>query len=92
MKAKASLPIVIAAALFLVIIIVVIARVTFAPPAGPDTRQTASQQSDNAWLTQKAKESGGDFNKLAPADQEKVQTLTKGKGGFVLSMIYQNNK
>lgn len=36
------------------------------------------------FLTQKAKESGGDFSKLSPEDQKKVQERTQGHGPAVI--------
>lgn len=36
--------------------------------------QTAQQHTDIEWAKQKAKETGGDFNKLNPADQKRLTT------------------
>lgn len=92
MKAKISLPIIIAAVFFLVIVIGLIGRASFGPRNGPQVTTTAAQEASNAWLTQKAKESNGSFDKLALLDQQKAQELTKGKGAFVISMIYSHSK
>jgi hypothetical protein len=32
------------------------------------------------WIRDKARESGGDISKLSPADQQKLQSITQGKG------------
>jgi hypothetical protein len=32
------------------------------------------------WIRDKAHESGGDINKLSPEDQQKLQSVTMGKG------------
>ncbi len=48
---------------------------------GCDSQPTAAEAhtADN-FLAQKAKETGGDFSKLSPADQKKAQELTQGHG------------
>jgi len=49
--------------------------------SGCQTAATGNRRNrTNEFLTQKAKESGGDFNKLSVEDQAKVQKLTLGHG------------
>jgi hypothetical protein len=51
----------------------------FACGCGSEPTESQAHTADN-FLAQKAKESGGDFNKLSPADQKRVQELTQGHG------------
>lgn len=92
MKSKISLPIIITAVFFSSLVVGLIAWASFRPHHAPEITTSATQEANNAWLTQKAKESGGSFDRLALLDQQKAQELTKGKGAFVISMIYSHSK
>jgi hypothetical protein len=49
------------------------------PGCGPRPAVTSRKVSED-FLTQKARESGGDFNRLSPEDQKRVQSMTQGHG------------
>jgi hypothetical protein len=53
--------------------------VLFACGCGSQPTASETHTADN-FLARKAKESGGDFSKLSPADQKKAQELTQGHG------------
>ncbi len=42
----------------------------------------------NDWITQKAKESQGDINRLSKQDQQMLSDKTRGNGAMVLKNIY----
>jgi hypothetical protein len=92
MKTKASLPVTITAVVVGVILVGLIACINLRPRGAPQFAVSATQQANNNWLTQKARECGGDFGKLSPADQQKAQELTQGKGAFVIGMIHSHSK
>ncbi|HZP83478.1 MAG TPA: hypothetical protein VFB21_17670 [Chthonomonadaceae bacterium] len=56
------------------------------PKAGP---LPPPPTQDIAFLQQKAKECQGDFAKLSPADQTKVQQLTHGFGAAAMASNYR---
>jgi hypothetical protein len=41
------------------------------------------------WLEQKARESGGDYNKLSPADKQQLFSITGPSGPVTLRMTYE---
>ena len=52
-------------------------------PAAPEianVEQSPQQKETSAFVALKAKESGGDINKLSPEDRDKLQQLTMGHG------------
>jgi hypothetical protein len=59
--------------------VAVAATLLFPCGCGPRP-STARARPMNDYLTQKARESGGDFNKLSPEDQKRVQSMTQGHG------------
>lgn len=79
-KGKPNLPVpAIVGALILVLLFVGwIAYRSFGPP--PQGPTGPSAESKNDWLSQLARQTGGDFNKLDPATQQKIQIYTGGKG------------
>ena len=42
----------------------------------------------NDWLTQKAKECQGDFQKLSPEDQKLANEYTEGRGSMTMAMAW----
>jgi hypothetical protein len=63
----------------LCLLIAVTASLSFA--SGCRTAATGNRRNrTNEFLTQKARESGGDFSKLSAEDQAKAQKLTLGHG------------
>jgi len=52
--------------------------------AGNAHRLTAQQRADQDWLKQKARESGGDFNKLSTEDQSRLTSLYGKMAAYVL--------
>jgi hypothetical protein len=39
------------------------------------------------WIEQKAAETNGDYAKLSPEDQQKLQQLSRGRGEMMLKML-----
>jgi hypothetical protein len=54
------------------------------PSSGQARALTAEEKANQDWLDQKAKESGGDFNKLSPEDQRRLFSLRGPQGPFIL--------
>lgn len=78
-KAQPAPAVIAVAVVFLMVFIGLIAYHNFGPaphPVIPDNVQTPIA----SWLRTKAQESGGDISKLSPEDQQKLQTVTQGKG------------
>jgi hypothetical protein len=76
----------VAAVAFLILLLGILAWRYFGPgkEAGRTGTHTAQQQADQDWLKQKARESGGDFNRLSPEDQRRLTTLYGNMGPSVL--------
>jgi hypothetical protein len=53
-------------------------------PTGP------TEQSKTDWISQLAKQSGGDFNKLDPQTRQKLDIYTGGKGAELIKTKYQS--
>jgi len=51
----------------------------YAPPV-PPPRRNANQDAFNAWARQRYKETGGNWNKLPPEDQQRFVSAARGKG------------
>lgn len=68
----------------LILILGVLAWRNFGANAGPVSTLNAQQRSDLDWMQQKAKESGGDINKLSAEDQRKLYTLHGNMAPYVL--------
>jgi hypothetical protein len=74
----------------LVLFISAIAWMNFAPRTPlpisvPPTAKTPESQ----WLRQKAKQCGGDINKLSEADRTKVNSMTHNMGATVMQALNQ---
>jgi hypothetical protein len=85
-KTNPSVPAIIVAVIALIAFIGFVAYKNLAPPphaAGP------TQESKNDWLAQDAKRVGGDFSKLDPAEQVKLNAYTGGKGAELLKSKYE---
>lgn len=57
-----------------------------------EPKKTAEGAQTDAWITQKAKESGGDITKLTPEDRDKLQKLTRGFGAMALQTMLKQAK
>jgi hypothetical protein len=78
-KSQVSPGVIAVAVAVLLLLIVWIAYHNFAPPPHqviPDNVDTPIAR----WIRDKAHESGGDISKLSPEDQQKLQSVTQGKG------------
>lgn len=58
----------------------------------PEVKTTPEGAANNAWITQKAKESGGDISRLSADDQAKLQKITRGFGAVALKTMLQPSK
>lgn len=85
-KSNVSLPLIIGAAVLLVVFVGWLAYANFAPTR-PDTGTLA--ESKNDWVSQIAKESGGDINKVDPQTRQKLDIFTGGKGEELLKAKYK---
>lgn len=87
--ASPSIMIYILAVLALFGILFGIYKLTFhsAPTSGH-----AMQQVDEKSLESLANKCQGDFKKLSPEDQKKVNSITGGRGGSVIARIYMSKK
>jgi hypothetical protein len=86
-KAGVSVPVVAAAIVVLILIVSVMAYKNFAPPphaAGPIA------ESQNDWIAQAAKQAKGDFTKVDPALQQKLNIYTGGKGAELIKSKYES--
>src|SRR5579859_2948589 len=84
-KPGVQVPVIAGAVVLIVLLVGWLAYSNFAPPphaAGP------TQESKNDWIAQLAKSVGGDFSKLDPADQQKRNIYTGGKGAELLKAKY----
>jgi len=81
-----SMPVLVAAVAVLVLLVGGLAWHYLGPTTGGGrTRPPTAEEKANAeWLDQKAKETGGDFNKLSPEDQRKLFALRGPQGPFIL--------
>ena len=68
-----------AAVIILVLFVVWIGYRSLAPPAPEKVPDNVDSPIAN-WVRTKAHESGGDLSKLSPEDQQKLQSVTQGKG------------
>lgn len=72
-KVGVSAPLIVGAIVLLAIFIGVVVYSNFAP-SGPTPVKTATSD----WLEQLARKSGGDINKLSPAEQAKLNQIPMG--------------
>jgi hypothetical protein len=56
---------------------------------GPPIQAGPTQESKNDWLAQDAKKVGGDFSKLDPAEQRKLDIYTGGHGAELVKHKYE---
>ena len=85
-KPGVSLPALAAAVVLLVLFVGWLAYRNLGPPPMGPTGPT--EQSKNDWLSQLAKQTGGDFSKLDPGTQQKINIYTGGKGAELLKSKY----
>ena len=84
---------IIGAVILLLAIIAGMAYLNLAPQTQPyEPQKTAVGAQTDAWITQKAKESGGDIQKLTPEDRDKLQKLTRGYGAIALQTMLKQAK
>jgi len=69
--------------------LLIVAYFVWANVMPKNTTVIAPQSEKSLWLTQKAKESQGNFQSLSPADQAKADQLTSGKGAYSITMAWQ---
>ncbi len=62
-------------------------RTLFYTPGTATAAQMEKQTQDQDFLKQKARECSGDFSKLSPADQKKVNEITAGRGEFAIRTV-----
>jgi hypothetical protein len=55
-----------------------------------DPPKTKTQLDTDAYLKELAKKSGGDFSKLSPEEQQKVNSMTSGRGAMMISRMPRN--
>ena len=85
---KSVPPVAVAAAIAAVVAIAGIIGYKTLSPAVPEIAQveaSAQAKETSAFVSLKAKESGGDINKLSTEDRDKLQKLTAGHGEQALS-------
>ncbi|MBC8137634.1 MAG: hypothetical protein H8F28_17270 [Fibrella sp.] len=76
-----------------IVLAIFVAWRNMAPPApvsaltAAETKAAGVDEQTTEWMRHKAKETGGDVNKLSPADQAKLATLTRGNGALVLKTM-----
>ncbi len=83
-------------AIVVVLLVVFVAWRAYRAFAGPAVMVhppvTAQMQQDQAYVSQKAREARGDFARLSPADQAKVQQLTHGFGAPAIASAYRKQQ
>jgi hypothetical protein len=72
----------IAVVVLLLVVVWIGYRALAPPPFDKPPANVHSQVGD--WVRTKARESGGDINKLSPEDQQRLQSVTQGKGAAYL--------
>ena len=83
-------PVMIAAAVVVVLFIGFLAFHFLGPRGIP--RPSAPVSPDLQWISQKAQESGGNFSRLSPADQQKLFQMRGSSAPQVLQAAYQPQK
>ena len=76
-------PAIIATAVAVVVALAAMIGYKSLSPAAPEIANiepSTQAKETNAFVALKAKESGGDINKLSAADRDKLQELTRGNG------------
>jgi hypothetical protein len=81
-----SMPVLVAAVLVLVLVVGGLAWHFFGPNTGSGRGRplTAEEKANADWLSQKAKETGGDFSKLSQEDQRRLFAQHGPQAPFVL--------
>ncbi|HZP83761.1 MAG TPA: hypothetical protein VFB21_19120 [Chthonomonadaceae bacterium] len=81
--------VILAAALALVVFLGWMAYRTFGPFTPP---KTFTVQDQKAWVAKLARETQGDFDKLSPADQTKLNNISFGNGATYLKKTYEKQR
>ena len=85
-KPGVPLPMIVGAVVLLALFVGWLAYRNLGPaPMGPTG---PTEQSKNDWVSQLAKQTGGDFSKLDPQTRLKLNTYTGGKGAELLKSKY----
>src|SRR5579883_1012507 len=85
-KGNVGAPIIAVAILALIALLIWLGYRSFGPSGKPleFTNISAEDKANNAWIAQKAKESGGDMSKLSAEDVARLQQITRGMGAMAL--------
>lgn len=87
-KQQAS-PLTVAAAIVgLAVILFFMADFTFGPLIPPPDPFGGMTQGE--WVQKLARQTEGDFNKLSPADQKQMNSISRGNGARYLKVAYEN--
>lgn len=81
-KSQVSPGVIAVALIALVLFVGWMAYLNFAPPKYGKPTEVDTPIAN--WIRAKARESGGDINKLSPEDVQKLQSVTQGKGEVYL--------
>ena len=84
-KRSASLKVIVVAVSVLLVFIGFVAYMS--QSSGNSTSITVPKTELTRWIEGLAAQSGGDFNKLSPEDQQKLQRATRGQGEMMLKML-----
>jgi hypothetical protein len=80
---------IVAVALLLAVVIGWMAYRTFGPLSQP---KTFTVQDQKTWVAELARKSGGDFTRLTPAEQQKLDGISLGNGAKMLQSAYAKQK
>ena len=83
-KSTVSPPMVAAACIALLAVIIYLAVSSFSPVH--ETLKIPKSETTR-WIEQKAAESSGEYSRLSPQDQQKLQKLSHGRGETMLKML-----
>jgi hypothetical protein len=86
-KPGVSMPILIAAIALVLLIVGGLAYHYFGPQRSEGTGTVRALTADEQWVRQKAKETGGDFNKLSQEDQRRMLAISGPKAPFDLRQM-----
>lgn len=81
--------VVVVAALLVIAVIGWVAYRAFGPIAQPPTFTVSDQK---AWVADLARKSGGDFSRLGPAEQKRLDAISLGNGARMLRSAYERRK
>ncbi len=91
-KPGVQTPVLIAAIVLVVLIVGGLAYHYFGPQQGGGTGTVRALNADEQWERQKARETGGDFNKLSQEDQRRMLSIAGPKAPFDLRQLAHETK